>query len=97
MIKNCIYHEKAFEIQFEWPLSQTVLKESPEIACFLSGLQSIDGASIVEEDDAIVGLIIPYEGWKRLLDGRRVFPGREKNISDEFSLFFTSVLSEKKE
>ena len=87
MIKNCLYREDEFEIQFEWPLSREVVANSPELAEFIDLIRTTEGTRFIENGDDILGLVIPYQAWKRLLSEKKPSE-RSIQLSEEFSNFF---------
>ena len=88
MIKKCVYGKEEFEIEFEWPLSEKVVKNTEQIHSFIDKINSVPGTVILKKGDDITGLILSYKGFYELLNLSSAGPGRDVRLVDEFKQFF---------
>lgn len=90
MIKRCLYSKEEFEIEFEWPLSEEVVKNTEQIRSFIDKISSLPGTVILRKENDITGLIFSYKGFYELLKPFST-PGRNIPLVDEFKRFFSRV------
>lgn len=91
MIKKCAYKKDGLEIEFEWRLSEDVLKEVKEISSFFKKVSSLPGTAILKKEGYITGLVIPYGSFYELLRSFKKVRAKNVQLLDEFKSFFSLV------